>query len=363
MEKVYTLMQERYQVYLKEMEDMPLNIPEWKELFGVKYKYYNNDIIVEFDINKKELRLKCLEQKINDTYEIKYPRFTSRGIYDKSKYYQFFFSVLDESGQESVIIIRADSIKNYQELYKSELYVSVKSEENIFKIEDMVSYQRHIYRQLGLGLGLQDVNIDEIELARLGMNLQEFEYGLTELKLRCQNDYLVERFRELGVSKYEFFDMMRSCENATCLMGKKVKAIGLTKVDYMEIRYLMELRERIRTVGDRIARDLIEKEVPVDKVDRRIAQIGRRLESLIYLDKLESLKTGKNVLQTIRFCGFDIVDIDMKELTKSLLIEVKDKNLTIIEMLEMTFNYKRTLKEALEIKGAKRDMGLGYAIL
>ncbi len=364
MEKVYTLMQERYQIHIKEMENIPENIPEWKELFGVRYKYYNNkDITVKFDIHKRELKLQCLEQKINDIYEIKYPRFTSRGVYDKSKYYQFFFSVIDESGQNAVVVVKADRIENYQELCESELYVNVRNEEDFFKTEDMVKYQKHIYRQLGLGMGLQDVNVDEMELSKLGMSILEFEYGLTQLKLRCQNDYLVERFREFGITRYEFLDIIKSCENATCLMGKKVKAIGLKKADYMEIRYLMELRSRFRLVGEKIIDILEIKDVAENKRNRRMIQIGFRLEQLIYMDKFESLKTGKNVLQTIRFCGMDIKDIDMMGLTDLLLEEVKKKNLSVIEMLEMVFNHKRTLKEALGIKGAKMSMGLGYATL
>lgn len=339
---------------------MPFGKPKWKEIYNIRYKYYyDNDIEVEFDISKKKLTLTCYKHDFKETYDIKYPRFTSRGIHDKSRYYQFFFSVMDQQ-EEVVIVIRADNIKNYHELCTTNLHVQVTSENNIFTKKNILKYQETIYRDLGINMGLKDIAVDPMDLSRIGMTRDEFDYGIYSLMFRTQNEYLCDIFRCLGIGKHKFLELIDRCDKAAELMETRVEAIGLSREDFMEIRYLMEIDKQI-SLKKKAIEEAMEDET--ERLNRRLIQIGKRLENLIYLDKIPSLSEGRNILQTLRIYGMDIHSVDMKELTKKFLKDVEMTGLSVMEMLEMVFNYRRSIPEALRVEDSQRDVRLGLAMI
>lgn len=360
MERVYIFMEDIYNIYNKiDRRYMEIR-PRWKEKYNIRYKYYYNDKVrIHFDLDNKKLIIKSKSEKYVDEYEINYPRFTSRGNMQDSKYFNFFFSVKDQT-HNAVIIVKADNIINLAEMYESKLNIKVEKRNNYLSELEILEYQEYIYRDLGLGLGLKSLDVKDRELEKLDITREEFTYAVTELIIRAENFYLINKLRDIGIKEEEYLNILQKLVDCKLedgdLKSKLIIRYEISELDYMTIRVVANLKMQNMERKKALVKLIRNKFDSLDKLVDRI-------EKLVYLDEIESLTIGMNVGQTLKEYGFEIKDINISKITMKLIHRVADTNLSIIEMLEIILNHKRYARSILKLDDIRQGSKIGTLVI
>lgn len=356
MDSVYNLMQDVYEIHTREKSDVPLARPKWKDIYNTNYKYYyGNDVEVDFNLPENKLTVYCAEYGFKDEYTISYPRYTSRGNSEDSKFFHFFFSVVEEKSS-SVIIIRANNITNFNELYDSKHRVEVKSEKDFLGKKEILNYQETIYRNLGLGIAIKDIEPSKDDLDELGLTKPEFIYAVCDLIIKAESFYLASRFRSCGSSKDKYLQILNDILEDEIVNIDNCSIEGLTRSDYITLKILSELK-----VQNKNRKRMLQTNR--NEFQMSLKEISQKVEKLIYLDEIYSMKLGLNVVETLKVYGFEVKDINICETTTKLVSRIGDTKLSIVEMLEIILNHKRNLHDALKLEEIRKNLRLGMAIV
>lgn len=304
------------------------------------YKYYyEENISIDFNLEEKKLLIESRDYNLRDEYRIHYPRYTSNGRPDYKQYFHFIFSV-EKNKKPFVLIVKGCNVKDYKKHFKSKLRVDINEEKDYIHKREILLYQELIYRDLGLGMGIVRLDITKEELLNIGLSRQEFLYGIYHLILSEEIKYLANRFSLLGVRKEDYIEFLYNAALGNESGKKIIPAIGLDRRDYLTLYFCRKLEFKM----SEIEKDLLAKPgmSPI-----KLGEIYRLVYELIYLDRLPSLARRINVMENLKFASLSIKDIDFKYITSILLSRVKDTGLSIIEILEIVLNYRRSFKEAL----------------
>ncbi len=360
MEKVYIFMEDIYNIYNKiDRRYMEIR-PRWKEKYNIRYKYYYNDKIrVQFDLEDKKLTITSKGEKYVDEYEINYPRFTYKGNMQDVKYFNFFFSVKDQS-HDAVIIIKADNIINLAEMYESKLNIKVENRNNFLSEVEIMECQEFIYRDLGLGLGLKSLDVKDRELERLNITREEFTYAVTELIIRAENFYLINKLKSIGIKEEEYLNILQKLIDCKLedgdLKSKLIIRYEISELDYSTLRVVANLKIQNMARKKSLVKLIRNKFDSLDKLVERV-------EKLVYLNEIDTLTIGMNVAQTLKEYGMEVKDINISKITTKLICRVASTSLSIIEMLEIMLNYKRLPSNVLKLEEIRQGSKIGTLVI
>lgn len=342
MDKVFKIMDEMYEIYQSAKKNTSINPPSWKESYGNNYKYYFNNIVrVELELSSNKLVINYKDLGTKEEYLLDYPRFTVKGSDLDSNFYNIYFSVKHNNGA-GVIIIKAVNITNIKEILSSKYRVDMLDEEDYLSESEILKYQEYTYRKLGIGIGINKIEVTDQELEDMNITRGEYLYCFDRIRLNAEENFLSYRCRDLDID--DEIDM-------SSINDENYKELGFEDIDYDAIILSRELKEQCENRRQRLERGRSKYQISLDEI---IDNVTRS----ILLEEENCFIINRNVLQVLREYGYKIENINIFDLTNKFVQRFSKTKLSITEMIQIVFSYKRSLSKAFYIEEMRRNMKL-----
>ncbi len=340
MDKVFKIMEEMYDIYQNAKKNTSINPPSWKESYGNYYKYYFNNIVkVDLDVENNKLLIRHKDLGVKEEYILTYPRFTVKGTDEDPNFFNMYFAVR-HNNKSGVLVIKAVNIVNLKELLHSKFRVDMTDKEDYLSEEEILKYQEYTYRKLGIGIGVRELSVMDEDLENMNITRGEYLYTINRIKLNGEENYLKNRFLELGI------DLDLDIDN---INESNYEVIGLEEIDYNSIVLTRELRQQCESRRERLEKGRSKYQISLDEIINNITKS-------ILLEEENCFIVNRNIPQTLKEYGYKIENINIVELTNKLIQRISKTKLSIMEMVQIVFNYKRSLSEAFYIEEMRKTI-------